>query len=120
MQAVREAIGEETYARAWREGRRLPLGQLPVEIVAILDAAAASPSRGMASIPADPAHGTGLTARELEVLRLIVEGRSNREIAETLFVSPRTVDNHVTNILAKLEVKSRTAAVAAARRLGLA
>ncbi len=68
----------------------------------------------------DPARGTGLTSRELEVLALLVEGRSNREISETLFVSPRTADNHVTSILAKLEVKSRTAAVAAARHLGLA
>jgi DNA-binding NarL/FixJ family response regulator len=56
----------------------------------------------------------------LEILGLIVEGKSNREIGEALFVSPRTVDNHVSSILAKLEVPSRTAAVAAARRLDLA
>ncbi|MDP9366889.1 MAG: helix-turn-helix transcriptional regulator, partial [Chloroflexota bacterium] len=83
----------------------------------VLDAAAATPP---ASVPLDPVRGTGLTPREVEVLRLLAEGHSNREIAETLFVSPRTVDNHVTAVLAKLEAKSRMAAVAAARRLGIA
>jgi DNA-binding NarL/FixJ family response regulator len=57
---------------------------------------------------------------ELELLAFIVAGRANREIAEALFVSPKTVENHVPAILAKLGASSRTAAVAAARRLGLA
>jgi DNA-binding CsgD family transcriptional regulator len=61
----------------------------------------------------------GLTPRELEVLRLLVEGRSNRQIAETLFISDKTASVHVTNILAKLGVHSRLEAAATARRLGL-
>jgi DNA-binding NarL/FixJ family response regulator len=61
----------------------------------------------------------GLTPRELEVLRLLVEGRSNRQIAETLFISGKTASVHVTNILAKLGVHSRLEAAATARRLGL-
>ncbi|KQV52615.1 hypothetical protein ASC95_07240 [Pelomonas sp. Root1217] len=61
----------------------------------------------------------GLTAREVEVLALLVEGRSNREIAAALFISVKTVSVHVSNILAKLEVPSRGAAAAAAHRLGL-
>ena len=73
-----------------------------------------------APTPVDPARGTGLTSRELEILRLIVEGRSNREIAAALFISVSTVQNHVSSLLAKLEVGSRTAAVATARRLGIA
>jgi DNA-binding CsgD family transcriptional regulator len=61
----------------------------------------------------------GLTPRELEVLRLLVEGRSNRQIAEELFISGKTASVHVTNILAKLGVHSRLEAAAIARRLGL-
>jgi DNA-binding NarL/FixJ family response regulator/tetratricopeptide (TPR) repeat protein len=61
----------------------------------------------------------GLTPRELEVLRLLVEGRSNRQIAEQLFISAKTASVHVTNLLAKLGVHSRLEAAALARRLGL-
>jgi DNA-binding NarL/FixJ family response regulator len=61
----------------------------------------------------------GLTPREVEVLRLLVEGRSNRQIAEQLFISGKTASVHVTNILAKLGVHSRLEAAAMARRLGL-
>jgi DNA-binding NarL/FixJ family response regulator len=61
----------------------------------------------------------GLTPRELEVLRLLMEGRSNRQIAETLFISGKTAGVHVTNLMAKLGVHSRLEAAAMARRLGL-
>jgi len=70
------------------------------------------------SIPTERALA-GLTPRELEVLRLLVEGRSNRQIAESLFISGKTASVHVTNILAKLRVHSRLEAAATARRLGL-
>ncbi|MFI9590360.1 AAA family ATPase [Nonomuraea sp. NPDC052265] len=61
----------------------------------------------------------GLTARELEVLREVTNGRSNREIAEVLFISVKTVSVHVSNILAKLGVATRGEAAATAHRLGL-
>jgi DNA-binding CsgD family transcriptional regulator/tetratricopeptide (TPR) repeat protein len=61
----------------------------------------------------------GLTPRELEVLRLLVEGRSNRQVAEELFISGKTASVHVTNILTKLGVHSRLEAAARARELGL-
>ena len=61
----------------------------------------------------------GLTKRELEVLRLVAQGMSNQEIATTLVLSEHTVHRHVANVLAKLGVSSRTAAVAQAARLGL-
>jgi DNA-binding NarL/FixJ family response regulator len=61
----------------------------------------------------------GLTPRELEVLGLLVEGRSNRQIAEELFISGKTASVHVTNLLAKLGVHSRLEAAAMARRLGV-
>jgi DNA-binding CsgD family transcriptional regulator len=63
--------------------------------------------------------GLGLTAREREVLGLVASGRSNREIAEELFISAKTASVHVSNILAKLGVASRGEAAATAHRLRL-
>lgn len=60
-----------------------------------------------------------LSAREVEVLRLIAEGRSNQEISAELFLALNTVKRHAYNIFAKLEVKNRTQAVTRARQLGL-
>ena len=60
-----------------------------------------------------------LTPREQEVLRLLAEGCSNREIAEALYIAPRTASTHVGNILQKLGLTSRTAAVARALQRGL-
>jgi DNA-binding NarL/FixJ family response regulator len=60
-----------------------------------------------------------ITRRELEVVRLIAVGRTNREVAQELFVSPRTVDMHVRNILRKLDRRSRVEAAHRAGELGL-
>jgi predicted ATPase/DNA-binding CsgD family transcriptional regulator len=60
-----------------------------------------------------------LTLRECDVLRLLTEGKSTREMADELFISPRTVATHITNILGKLGVNSRAAAVALSLRLHL-
>ena len=72
---------------------------------------------------ADPAvpgsrRDEALTAREQEVLALVAQGRSNREIAGQLFISAKTVSVHVSNMLAKLGAAGRTEAVAVARRRG--
>lgn len=61
----------------------------------------------------------GLSAREMDVLALIADGLSNKEIAARLHVSPNTVKTHVARVLGKLEVSRRTAALARARELGL-
>jgi DNA-binding NarL/FixJ family response regulator len=62
---------------------------------------------------------TGLTRREVEVLKLMAEGQTNQEIADTLIVSPTTVKTHVQNILGKLGVSDRTQAAVYAVRCGL-
>ena len=61
----------------------------------------------------------GLTRRETEVLRLLVEGLRNAEIADRLVLSRRTIDHHVSAILRKLDARTRGEAVATATRLGL-
>ena len=80
---------------------------------------------GIASIPVGPqtatrAHPLGLTKREREVLDLICAGHTNAEIAARLFISAKTVDHHVSAVLAKLDAPTRKAAASRAARLGLA
>jgi DNA-binding CsgD family transcriptional regulator len=87
--------------------------------------AARSGAGGLASVFAGPPAARrrdtfGLSSREREVLGLIVDGRTNREIGEHLFISQKTVGVHVGNILAKLGVSGRVEAATAALRLGLA
>ena len=79
---------------------------------------------GIRSIPAGPraatrAHPAGLTRREREVLDLICAGHTNAEIAAKLFISAKTVDHHVSAVLAKLDAPTREVAAAHATRLGL-
>ncbi|GHA74681.1 AAA family ATPase [Streptomyces termitum] len=69
--------------------------------------------------PARPGDGFGLTPRERDVLALVAAGRSNRQIAGELFISPKTASVHVSNILAKLGVSGRGEAAALAHRLHL-
>jgi DNA-binding CsgD family transcriptional regulator len=76
-----------------------------------------APERAVAA--ADPAEALGLTNRERDVLRLVAAGRTNRQIAEELFISPKTASVHVSNILAKLGVSGRGEAAAVAHRTGL-
>ena len=80
--------------------------------------------RGARALPRGPRAATrenpaNLTARELEVLGQVAAGRRNREIAEHLFLSEKTVDHHISAILAKLEVRSRGEAATRAIELGL-
>ena len=61
----------------------------------------------------------GISARELQVLELLAGGRSNKEIARQLELSPNTVKSHVSNLFAKLAARRRTEAIARARELGM-
>jgi len=68
--------------------------------------------------PPDTGSIDQLTAREVEILQYLARGSSNRDIAEALFISERTVQAHLTNIFAKMQVISRLEAVLKAIRLG--
>lgn len=74
--------------------------------------------RGGANVPS-ALRAMGITDRETDVLRLVAEGRSTREIAERLFLSPRTVEKHVERLLAKTGTTRRTELVAYAARAGV-
>jgi predicted ATPase/DNA-binding CsgD family transcriptional regulator len=110
---AREALQASTFANAWAAGQALAIDEAIAEAFAIAEEAATE-TQSKAEVPA------GLTPREVDVLRLLVDGRSDREIAEALFVSRHTAANHVGSILSKLGVPSRAAAAAWAVRNDLA
>jgi DNA-binding CsgD family transcriptional regulator len=114
--SVRTRLGEEAFAAAWTAGRAMPLETAIVEGLAV---AALSEADQLVD-PSDPIAVLGLTSREREVLFLLAAGRSNPEIAAALFISPRTVEWHVTNLFRKFGLQSRAAVAAAAGRRGLA
>jgi DNA-binding CsgD family transcriptional regulator len=113
--AARAALGEERFTAIHDAGRRLTPADLLAEadaIVTMAEEAAREPRRRGAGVFA-------LTKREHEVLGLLADGKTDREIAEILFVSRRTVNGHVATILSRLAVHSRHDAVARAHDLGL-
>jgi DNA-binding CsgD family transcriptional regulator len=109
--ATRVQLGAAAFAADYDAGAALPPQQAIAEALAF-----AAKVRAEASGNLPPAAALGLSPREREVLRLLVEGHSNPEIAATLFISHKTVRNHVTSILDKLGVESRTAAATFALR----
>ncbi|MEA2584129.1 MAG: hypothetical protein QOF33_2214 [Thermomicrobiales bacterium] len=114
--AARKALGEDAFAAAWSAGRAMALEQAIEDALAV---AAAMADVGGHTATGEPALDAGLTSREAEILRLLAAGRTDREIAEALFVSPRTVNSHTTRIYGKIDVRSRAEAAAWAVRHGL-
>ncbi len=110
------AIGEVACEAAREAGRALRPEAILAEVNRKTSAEAGT-GAGQRTLPGE---GYGLTPREREVLRLMAQGRTNREIADGLFISHRTATTHVTNILGKIGVSSRTEATAWAVREGLA
>ena len=118
----RRSTGAEAAARRSTARHRPVCSELKaeLEIVArapLLDVARVDRSRSPPSRANE--RSAGLTRREIEVLRLVADGLNNQTIAERLFVSDHTVHRHLANILNKLSVSSRAAAVAQAARRGL-
>jgi len=106
---ARAALGAAAFDAAWSAGRALPFDRAVTEAIA---AATAIPGP-------NPPGSVALTARERQVLALLFARRTDREIAEALFLSVRTVEGHVARLCAKLGVRSRAEAVTAAVAAGL-
>jgi DNA-binding CsgD family transcriptional regulator len=93
---TREALGAETFAKSWDEGAALSI-----------DEALAYATRGRGERKRPSTGWESLTPGELDVVRLVADGLANKEIAGKLFVSPRTVQAHLTHIYSKLGTSSR-------------
>jgi len=107
---ARTALGEQAFRTAWAQGRNMT----PEEALAVQEPVTTptgSPNMPQPPAPTPPPiYPAGLTAREVEVLRLIAQGWTDAQIAEHLVISPRTVNHHTTSLYSKLNVSSRAAA----------
>jgi predicted ATPase/DNA-binding CsgD family transcriptional regulator len=112
MGLARDTLGEQAFAVAWAAGRSLSI------VDAVSEALSELPDTSQADRVRTPPP-CGITPRELEVLRLLREGLTNREIGARLFISPRTAQTHVQHVYAKLGVESRAEAAAYAVEHGL-
>lgn len=113
VQDLNMRLGDHAFHATWTEGSLLTIDQIVAEGLKV--ALPAKATRDPSSHPQ-----LILSPRELEVMRLVVEGQSDREIGDALHISPRTATTHVSHILNKLGLDSRTAAAAYAVRHGLA
>ncbi len=109
----------ERLGDAYRTARKLGARPLAAEAAQEVANLGESVAERLGRRAAADAEGAGLTRRELEVVRMLAVGKTNREVAHELFLSPRTVDMHVRNILRKLDCKSRGEATHRAGELGL-
>ncbi len=115
---ARAGLSTQDVESAWTAGQSLTPSEVTEEAAGWIPASTV-PSPPAPKAPARLSNPMGLTARELEVLRLLAEGKSSREIGAELFISHRTASTHVANIFSKLGVDNRAAAVAKAYQLGL-
>ena len=108
--AARAQLGEARFEAAWAEGAALTLNEAIDYALAVLEASLAGDQSAISSTArqATKQRFGGLTAREREVAALIAQGQSNRHIAETLVLSERTIEGHVSNIFNKLGFNART------------
>jgi predicted ATPase/DNA-binding CsgD family transcriptional regulator len=113
--ALRQSMGDRTFGDAWQVGEGLSLAAAVALGREVTSLESGSAPRGQPSA----AHAYSLTPRELEVVRLIVAGQRDQEIADTLFLSRRTVQTHVTHIFTKLGVNTRAEIAVVAIRKGL-
>jgi predicted ATPase/DNA-binding CsgD family transcriptional regulator len=105
---ARVQLGERAFVAAWQEGRTMT----PEQALTARGEPVPSPAKPAVALrsKALPTYPCGLTAREVEVLRLVAQGFTNAQVAVQLVVSPRTVNFHLTSIYSKIGVSSRNAA----------
>jgi predicted ATPase/DNA-binding CsgD family transcriptional regulator len=105
-------LGEEVFATLWAEGQAMGLEQAIEYALAVppLPESAPAAREDDIAVLAPLPYAAGLTAREVEVLRLLAQGLTYAQIADNLVISRRTVNTHVTSIFGKLDVSSRAAA----------
>jgi predicted ATPase/DNA-binding CsgD family transcriptional regulator len=118
---VRSRLGDKAWKEEVAEGETMGLDQ--VVWYALSEERGSTPLSTIISRPpvsSTPEHPAGLSPREVEVLGLVVEGLTNAQVARELFLSPRTVETHLTSIYQKLGVNSRAAATRFALEHGLA
>jgi len=108
--AVRIHLGEKAFAAAWSQGRMMTPEQALQARDLHTTLHQSSKGAVVASLAKAPPYPAMLTAREVEVLRLVAQGLTDRQIAEQLIISPRTVNTHLTSIYNKLGVDTRAAA----------
>lgn len=101
LEAARVQLGEAGLARASREGRAMPLDEVIEQALAVLREPQAQPTAATRNAR------SGLSERELQVVELIAQGLTNRQIADRLVIAERTTHAHVRNILDKLDCSSR-------------
>jgi predicted ATPase/DNA-binding CsgD family transcriptional regulator len=110
---ARNALDADAFDRAWHAGRDASLSAAVDTALAFVESVQPASSRMATALELRPAKERfGLTERELEVVRLLAEGYSNQAIADALFISLTTAKGHVRNIMAKLNLDSRTAVAA--------
>ncbi len=114
---VRHRLGDEAFAREMGRGAGFTRRSMLGEALRFVDAAAAP--RTTADQPTPPVASPPLTRRELEVLHLLADGISNKEIAAHLGMAPKTTMHHTSKIYRKLGVRGRGQAAAWARRTGI-
>jgi predicted ATPase/DNA-binding CsgD family transcriptional regulator len=112
-QRLRAAMGDEAFEAEYAAGRALS----PAQVLAVLGDPGAAAGQARTAVSGEAA--SVLTARELDVLKLVAQGSSNADIAQRLFLSEHTVHRHLANILRKLDLSSRAAAAAWGVRTGL-
>ncbi|CAA9560614.1 MAG: hypothetical protein AVDCRST_MAG49-2520 [uncultured Thermomicrobiales bacterium] len=117
---LRAEVDEGTFATAWAAGRSLSLEAVVEDALAVAAALVGTGDAARQRVAAPPSPPAGLSAREVEVLRLIAQGLTNAQIAEALFISPRTVHAHLNHLYAKLGTSSRATATRFAIEHGLA
>jgi predicted ATPase/DNA-binding NarL/FixJ family response regulator len=114
---TRAALGEERFPTSLAEGRAMTPTEALAEVEAALGLTTQTRAAAARKTSAAPA---SLSPREAEILGLVAAGRTNREIADALYLSVRTVERHVTNLYAKIGARGRADATAFALRHGLA